>query len=150
MKETELVEYGGSRRGSRFKAENPIFQPKSKSLFSGDYDKGQGDKEKEDKPKVRRPPGEVMENQSSLFRPPPSQRVQLSLMEGKGGNLGDEETARPPRPGTPPLPSQSPPAPSRKICKWRRTWDKGEQAHYFENEEGRLGASIGEGVLGGE
>jgi len=34
----------------------------------------------------------------------------------------------------PPSP-KPPPAPNTKRCKWRRYWDEGAQAHYFENEE---------------
>ena len=54
VKETELVSVGGDRRGSRFEAENPMFQPKSKSLFGSD--KGHKDGGEEDKkPKARSP-----------------------------------------------------------------------------------------------
>jgi len=94
VKETELVGVGGDRRGSRFKAENPMFQPKSKSLF--DSDKGHKDEGEEDaKPKARSPlgAGEVG-NQSPSFRPPP-QSTQVSSMDNvsEGVNLGDQDTS---------------------------------------------------------
>ena len=42
-------------------------------------------------------------------------------------------------------PSGAPPLPSRQ-GKWKRVWDKGEQAHYFENEEdGRFEWDLPEG-----
>ena len=67
----------------------------------------------------------------------------LAISKGmKGPEEDDDDDAKPPsipppapRPNLPPPPSQPPPAASRQRCKWRRLWDEGEQAHYFENEE---------------
>ena len=148
---TEMIELGGDgdegRRDSTFGVNNPMFQPKSKSLFTSDI---AGHEQEQPKAGELRTPYEGQPQESPLFSPPQNQSALKQNSQGLL-SLGNDKGGLPPRSSTP-LPSPTPPpAPKRSRCQWTRQWDESEKANYFENRgwENGVGIAGGRGVLGG-